>query len=102
MDVAFLTVAQGLPLPVLAVLGFSAWASTLTPAARLLAAASGTLLGIRLLLLRPLSRSYDGPGPAFWLSWLADPLAVARIVLSTVRRHRRWRGRSYSARVRTG
>jgi len=53
------------------------------------------LLGVRILLLGPLSRSYERPGPTFWLSWLADPLAVARIVLSTFRRRRRWRGRSY-------
>ena len=99
MDLAFLSAVQGLPLPLLTALGLAAWASTLTPTARLLAAVNGVLLAIRLLLLRPLSRSYDEPGPSFWLSWLADPLAIARIMLSTVRRRRRWRGRSYSAQV---
>ena len=98
-DVVFLTAVQALPLPTLAVLGVAAWASPLAPAARLLAAVNGVLLGIRLLLLRPLSHSYDGPGASFWLSWLADPLAVARIVLSTVRRRRQWRGRSYDTAV---
>jgi len=99
MDLAYLSAVQGLPLPLLTALGLAAWASTLTPTARLLAAVNGVLLAIRLLLLRPLSRSYDEPGPSFWLSWLADPLAIARIMLSTVRRRRRWRGRSYSAQV---
>lgn len=95
LDIGFLIAVQGLPLPVLAVIGLAASASSLSPAARLLAALNGVLLGIHLLLLRPLSRSYDRPRAPFWLSWVADPLAVARIVLSTVRRRRSWRGRSY-------
>jgi hypothetical protein len=56
---------------------------------------NGILLAIHLLLLRPLSRSYERPRLAFWLSWLADPLAVARIVMSTLHRKRTWRGRRY-------
>jgi len=95
-DIAFLIAVQGLPLPALAVLGLVAWSSTLTPAARLLAVVNGMLLGVHLMLLPPLSRSYQRPGLSFWLSWLADPFAVARIVLSTTRRERRWRGRSYA------
>jgi dolichol-phosphate mannosyltransferase len=94
-ELAFLVATQALPLLTLAVLALVAHASTLAPETRLLAAVNAVLLGIRLLLLGPLSRSYERPGPTFWLSWLADPLAVARIVLSTVRRGRTWRGRSY-------
>ena len=97
MEIGFLIAAQGLPLPVLAVVGLVAWAAPLSPATRLLAALNGVLLGIHLLLLRPLSRSYERPGLSFWFSWLADPLAVVRIVLSTVHRRRAWRGRSYDA-----
>jgi hypothetical protein len=67
----------------------------LSDTAGLLALVNGALLVIHLLLLRPLSRSYEEPGLAFWLSWLADPLAVARIVMSTVHRRRAWRGRRY-------
>jgi len=96
-DIVFLIAVQALPLPLLTVLALAAWTSTLTVGACLLAAVNGVLLGIHLLLLRPLSRSYERPGASFWLSWLADPLAVARIVLSTVRRRRQWRGRSYDA-----
>jgi dolichol-phosphate mannosyltransferase len=98
MEVLFLIAVQGLPLPLLALLGATAWTSTLTLTTRILAAVNGLLLGIHLLLLRPLSHSYERPGPSFWLSWLADPLAVARIVLSTVQRRRQWRGRSYTRR----
>jgi dolichol-phosphate mannosyltransferase len=98
MDVLFLIAVQGLPLPILVLLGAVARTSTLPAAARALAAVNGLLLGIHLLLLWPLSRSYEKPGATFWLSWLADPLAVARIVLSTVQRQRQWRGRRYARR----
>jgi dolichol-phosphate mannosyltransferase len=94
-DVVYLIAVQGLPLVVLLALGIAARRAGLPPASRLLTVVNGALLGIHLLLLRPLSRSYERAGPAFWLSWLADPIAVARIVMSTVRRRRRWRGRSY-------
>ena len=95
LDVAFLVAVQALPLPVLILLGVAARTSTLGPASRPLAAVNALLLGIRLLLLVPLSRSYEKPGPSFWLSWVADPLAVLRIVLSTLQRRRQWRGRRY-------
>ena len=48
-------------------------------------------------LLAALAGSYERPGPAFWLSPFADPLAVFRVLLSTVRRPRAWRGRQYAA-----
>jgi dolichol-phosphate mannosyltransferase len=95
-DIVHLAAVQALPVPVLATLAIVASTSAMSAPARLLMLVNGILLGVRLLLLLPLSRSYDRPGPTFWLSWLADPLAVARIVVSTVRRKRRWRGRSYT------
>jgi dolichol-phosphate mannosyltransferase len=94
-DILFLTAVQGLPLLMLIALGIAELRSTLAHASHLLALVNALLLGIRLLLLRPLSRSYERPGLAFWFSWLADPLAVARIALSTVQRRRSWRGRTY-------
>lgn len=94
-DIVFLAAVQGLPLPVLIAIAACAIAAPLSGPVRLLALVNGTLLGIRLALLLPLSGSYDRPRAAFWLSWLADPLAVARIVVSTVDRRRSWRGRSY-------
>ena len=36
-------------------------------------------------------------GAPFWLSPLADPLAALRILLSTLRRPTRWRGREYGS-----
>jgi len=94
-DLVHLALVQGLPVPMLVALAIAASTTGISGSARLLTVVNGALLGVHLLLLRPLSRSYDRPGPTFWLSWLADPLAVARIVLSTVRHERQWRGRSY-------
>jgi len=53
------------------------------------------LLSSRLIVLRALAGSYDRPGVGFWLSPLADPAAVFRVLLSSLRRPTRWRGRSY-------
>ena len=95
LDILYLIAVQGLPLIVLTALGIVAQTSPLTPAARMLGLVNGALFGIHVLLLWPLSPSYERPGAAFWLSPLADPLAVARIVVSTLQRRRTWRGRSY-------
>lgn len=95
LDILFLTLVQGLPLLVLLGLGIAARTSPSSSTRTLLVLVNGILLGIRLLLLPPLSRSYERTGVTFWLSWLADPLAVARIVISTTRRRRTWRGRRY-------
>ena len=95
LDVAFLVAVQGVPLLVLAVLGILAASLVWTRELRALASINAALLTIHLLLLLPLSRSYERPGMAFWLSWLADPVAVLRIVMSTLQRRRRWRGRDY-------
>ncbi len=57
--------------------------------AALLAVRAGTLAGT--------ARVYDRRGVAYWLSPLADALAVAALVRSTVARPRAWRGRPVSA-----
>ena len=88
-DVAFLLVVQGTPVPVLIAL-----ALLHTTSAPLLATSSALLL-VRMLLQRALAPSYDRQGIAFWLSPLADPLAALRILISTMRRPRAWRGREY-------
>ena len=88
-DVAFLLVVQGTPVPVLIAL-----ALLHTTSAPLLATSSALLL-VRMLLQRALAPSYDRQGIAFWLSPLADPLAALRILISTMRRPRTWRGREY-------
>jgi len=100
IDIAVLVAVQGLPLFVLAAIGI-ALPKTLTPMTLGLLAVNAVALAIRLALLRPLSRSYDRTAWTFWVSWLADPLAVARIIVSTVSRRRTWRGRTYAPAART-
>lgn len=61
------------------------------------------LLVIRWALLLAIAPSYDRSrakgGWLFWLSPLADPLAVLRIFLSANHTPTQWRGRSYTAHV---
>ncbi len=58
------------------------------------------LVALRFALLMAIAPSYTlAPGWEkflFWLSPLADSLAVLRITLSTFQRPKQWRGRSYS------
>lgn len=95
-DVLFLLLVQGAPLLVLllAALGALRGAGV---AGAWLAGVSATLVGIRVMMSVALAGSYDVRGPTYWLSPLADPLAALRILLSSVRRPRRWRGRDYGA-----
>jgi len=100
-DGAFLAAVQGLPWLVLpGLLGF--WAAGVqTPT---LLAALGInlgLIGIRFALLAAILSAYDRSQTtgfwAYWLSPLADPLAVLRIVLSSIQTPTRWRGRVYDS-----
>ena len=95
-DVLFLLLVQGVPLPMLLVLG-ALWLSgaPIGEAGRLAALLSGASLAVRIMLQFALAPSYATRGAPFWLSPLADPLAALRIVLSTLRRPRAWRGRQY-------
>ena len=81
LDLATLLVAQALPLPRLLV----GRGDVLDVA--LLAVRLGTLAGTR--------RAYDRTDLPYWLSPLADPAAVGRVVWGAVRPGRTWRGRSY-------
>jgi dolichol-phosphate mannosyltransferase len=58
------------------------------------------LLVMRFAMLLAIAPSYDlknaQGGWLFWLSPLADPLAVLRIFLSALRKPKEWRGRKYS------
>ncbi len=116
-DLWLLLAVQGLPLPVSCFLaaGISSAPSALTP---LMATALGLnlfLLAIRFALLLALAPSYEafsgegGKAKAkrknyfdflllpiyFYLSPLADPLAVARIFISAMKTPTQWRGRLY-------
>jgi dolichol-phosphate mannosyltransferase len=69
------------------------------PIPSLLLGLNAFLLAIRFALLFAIAPSYDRSqakgGWLFWLSPLADPLAVLRIFLSAFRTPTQWRGRSY-------
>jgi dolichol-phosphate mannosyltransferase len=94
VDTLLLVLAMGLPLPVLLALALRAVTGPPNVIDALFAINAAFVL-IRLGLLGALARSYERPGVTFWLSPLADPLAVFRVLVSTVRRPRSWRGRRY-------
>ena len=100
-DLWLLLVVQGLPLPILLSFLFLSPPLPLSPAPLLfLLGLNLFLLAIRFALLFAIAPSYDRTqatgGWLFWLSPLADPLAVLRIFLSAFRTPTKWRGRSYS------
>ena len=95
-DVAFLILVQSLPLPSAVVLGLRLAIAGLGPVARALLVLNVAMLVVPILLLLPMAASYERTRPAYWCSWLADPLAALRILLSMVNRRRSWRGRAYS------
>jgi dolichol-phosphate mannosyltransferase len=96
-DVWLLLAVQALPLPVvLFLLGFQVW----TLPVQVALGVSLFLVIIRFALLAAIAPSYNfsqtNASWLFWLSPLADPLAVFRIFLSSLQRPTQWRGRSYS------
>jgi dolichol-phosphate mannosyltransferase len=91
MDLLFLTLVQGMPLPLT---GLAA-AGLLGPSFVPLLWINPFLVVIRLLVMKELAGSYERRGMAWWLSFLADPVAIVRIVLSMIRRPVEWRGRTY-------
>ena len=99
-DVWLLLATQGLPLPVVLI------SLLITHSLTVSLTAGGLLLGLNLFLLLvrfglnfAVSESYDfsqtRAGWVFWLSPFADPLAAIRILLSSLTRPKKWRGRSY-------
>ena len=88
-DVMLLVIAQGTPLAGLV------WGYAATPRSLALMTTSSALLAIRIALLFAMSPSYAQRGVAFYLSVLADPLAALRILISSARRPRSWRGRAF-------
>jgi dolichol-phosphate mannosyltransferase len=92
MDVVFLVLVQGLPVPILA-----AAAAGAGSALGLLVPLNAGLLVARWLLSVAMASSYERRGVAFWLNPLADPVAVLRVIVSSLRRPRQWRTRAYPA-----
>jgi dolichol-phosphate mannosyltransferase len=98
-DWLFLVAVQGLPLPLSLIWGICCMS---TPPTLPLLGALGfnlVLVLIRWGMQAAVAGSYDWQAAsgswAFWLSPLADPLAVLRIFLSSVQRPKQWRGRVY-------
>lgn len=92
-DLYILSAIQGVPIIVVIVSLFY----TLHP---LLLGLNLLLLLIRILMLFAIRPSYDlkkGKGAfLFWLSPMADPIAVFRIFLSSIKSPKQWRGRKYN------
>jgi dolichol-phosphate mannosyltransferase len=97
LDTLFVVLAQGLWLPATLALWF-AWPTLPASAWRTaLLVATVVLVGVRWLLLLGIAPSYERRGITWWLSPLADPLAALRLVISTLRRPKRWRTRTYAS-----
>jgi dolichol-phosphate mannosyltransferase len=102
-DFGFLLAVQGLPLGMaiaFAVLLQNGYINSIILTAFGL---NVLLLLIRFALLLGIASAYDRSDDsaksafwAFWLSPLADPLAVFRIFLSSIRTPKKWRGRVYN------
>lgn len=99
-DVGFLIAVQALPILLTPLLGLTL--SLGTPSLFVLGALglNSVLVTIRVALLWAIAPSYDflqakGQSWSFWLSPLADPAAVLRIILSSMRRPTQWRSRRY-------
>lgn len=95
-DLGFLLAVQGLPIPT--TIGLLSLGSFSLPV-MLALGCNLVLIAIRIGLLWAIAPSYNlretRAAWAFWLSPLADPLAVLRIFLSSIRIPTEWRGRAY-------
>jgi dolichol-phosphate mannosyltransferase len=90
LGIAEVLFAQALPLPTLIALLALGGRIPFAPAPMLTALA---LTMMRLGVLAGTRRAYVRPAPLYWLSPLADLVAVALIAQSATRRTHRWRGR---------
>lgn len=94
-DVAYIVLAQGLPWLVLLAFALGVVARESTAGLALLRV-NLVLVAIRLAMLGALFGSYEQRSIGFWLSPLSDPVAAWRLVLSSARRPRAWRGRTFT------
>ncbi|MEB3160662.1 MAG: glycosyltransferase family 2 protein [Synechocystis sp.] len=100
-DVFFLILVQGLPILALGVLLILWGLGYDFLFLKLAIAVNGGLLLMRWGMLLAIYPSYyrdagqTGGNWAYWLSPLADPLAVSRIILSASQTPKQWRGRVY-------
>jgi dolichol-phosphate mannosyltransferase len=102
-DVWLLLSTQALPLPVSFVVLVSLSLGICSPVLMAVLGLNLGLLVMRWALVGAIARSYDftpSSSPAAWLFWLsplADPLAVLRIFLSARQQPKQWRGRIYGS-----
>lgn len=100
-DGFFLLAVQALPSIATLGLALLVWLGDRNLPLLLALGLNATLLLMRFALLWAIAPSYDFTQTrsawTFWLSPLADPLAVLRIFLSSIRQPTQWRGRSYSS-----
>ena len=99
-ELGLLLAVQGLPLPILLLgLGFWGILPLSDPFVPILLGLNLFWLMVRFALCGAIAGSYDLSVASqkwiFWLSPLADPLAVVRLFISANRRPTRWRGRTY-------
>ncbi len=94
-DWLLLLATQGLPLPLLiTLLSLQAW-TVESLLIWVLLGLNTSLVLVRWALLFGIVPSYVTPPWTFWVSPLADPLAVLRVGISALVQPRSWRGRSY-------
>ena len=103
-DWLLLLAVQGLPLPLTLLLLPTVLQGSVLQGAASLPGQVAFALNLLLVLIRvglnfAIAPSYDRSQAqaawAFWLSPIADPLAVLRIFLSSIQKPKSWRGRSY-------
>jgi dolichol-phosphate mannosyltransferase len=93
-DCLLLTAVQGLP--ILMLIALSIWHPTPSILMNILFWLNAFLVFIRCLLVFGIRTSYTEVGFWFWLSPLADPVAVIRIWISALTKPKSWRGRTYT------
>ncbi|MEM6611622.1 MAG: 2'-O-glycosyltransferase CruG [Cyanobacteria bacterium P01_C01_bin.72] len=94
-DVIFLLFVQALPLPLLLLSGYLLYSGNSYPSIFILFSLNAFLWLLRYGMLLAIAASYSSSSFFFWLSPLADQLAVLRILLSSAKKPTKWRGRSY-------
>ena len=98
-DLWLLLSVQGLPLPMLMLSALLVGQGNTTLPAIAALGLNGFLVAMRIALNGAIAPSYDRSQAKsawmFWLSPIADPLAVLRIFLSSTQTPTQWRGRTY-------